>query len=60
MSIQNLTPREREIVASLCEGNSNKMIARALGISEGTVKVHLNNIYTKWPAPGSEDTELGV
>jgi two-component system, NarL family, nitrate/nitrite response regulator NarL len=42
-----LTPREREIVASLCEGNSNKMIARALNIAEGTVKVHLVNIYRK-------------
>jgi DNA-binding NarL/FixJ family response regulator len=47
MSLQLLTPREREIVASLCRGNSNKLIARELNISEGTVKVHLNNIYTK-------------
>jgi len=42
-----VTPREREIIASLCEGNSNKNIARALRITEGTVKVHLNNIFTK-------------
>jgi len=47
MSIQNLTPREREIVASLCEGNSNKMIARELGINEGTVRWHLVNIFAK-------------
>jgi DNA-binding NarL/FixJ family response regulator len=45
--IELLTPREREIVASLCRGNSNKMIARELGISEGTVKVHLVNIFAK-------------
>jgi DNA-binding NarL/FixJ family response regulator len=34
-----LTPRERQIVASLCEGKCNKLIGRALGITEGTVKV---------------------
>jgi len=42
-----LTPREREIVASLCEGNSNKRIARNLNIAEGTVKCHLVRIYEK-------------
>jgi DNA-binding NarL/FixJ family response regulator len=45
--IELLTPREREIVASLCRGNSNKMIACALNISEGTVKVHLVTIFAK-------------
>jgi two-component system nitrate/nitrite response regulator NarL len=47
-----LTPRERKIVASLWEGNPNKMIARLLNITEGTVKVHLNNIYTKLGVAG--------
>jgi DNA-binding NarL/FixJ family response regulator len=47
MNWQVLTPREREIVASLCEGKSNEAIARALNISEGTVKVHLVNIFAK-------------
>ena len=42
-----LTPREREIINTLCQGHCNKMIARLLNIREGTVKVHLNNIYTK-------------
>jgi two-component system, NarL family, nitrate/nitrite response regulator NarL len=42
-----LTPREREIVASVAEGLSNKVIAHRLGVSEGTVKIHLHNIYGK-------------
>src|SRR5262245_23401819 len=45
--VQTLTPRERQVVVSLCEGNSNKMIARHLNLTEGTVKVHLSNIYNK-------------
>jgi two-component system nitrate/nitrite response regulator NarL len=45
--VQTLTPRERQVVVSLCKGNSNKMIARQLNLTEGTVKVHLSNIYNK-------------
>src|SRR6266540_7237975 len=45
--VQTLTPRERQVVVSLCEGNSNKRIARQLNLTEGTVKVHLSNIYNK-------------
>ena len=39
-----LTPREREVLALLCEGLSNKLIGRRLKISAGTVKVHVSNI----------------
>lgn len=42
-----LTDREREIVSLVCDGLRNKEIARDLGIAEGTVKIHLNNIYRK-------------
>ena len=45
--VQTLSPRERQVVVSLCEGNSNKKIARQLDLTEGTVKVHLSNIYNK-------------
>jgi two-component system, NarL family, nitrate/nitrite response regulator NarL len=45
--VQTLTPPERQVVVSLWEGNSNKMIARQLNLTEGTVKVHLSNIYNK-------------
>jgi DNA-binding CsgD family transcriptional regulator len=39
-----LTAREYEIARAVAEGLSNKQIARALGISEGTVKIHLHNV----------------
>jgi DNA-binding NarL/FixJ family response regulator len=42
-----LTKREQEIVALVCVGLANKIIARRLGISEGTVKSHLNQIFRK-------------
>lgn len=40
-----LSPRERQILALLCDGLSNKLICRRLGISVGTVKVHLSRIF---------------
>jgi two-component system nitrate/nitrite response regulator NarL len=43
----DLTPREREILCHLSEGQSNKVIARNLGISDGTVKLHVKSILRK-------------
>jgi len=43
----SLTPRETEILALLAEGQSNKAIARNLGISDGTVKLHVKAILRK-------------
>jgi two-component system nitrate/nitrite response regulator NarL len=43
----NLTPREREILCHLADGQSNKLIARNLGISDGTVKLHVKAILRK-------------
>lgn len=42
-----LTPREREILRWLARGNSNKLIARNLEVTESTVKVHVQNILRK-------------
>lgn len=42
-----LTPRESELVRMVAEGLRNKAIAERLSISEGTVKIHLHNIYEK-------------
>jgi len=45
--LDELTPREREILCLLAEGQSNKVIARNLGISDGTVKLHVKAILRK-------------
>lgn len=42
-----LTPREREVVHLVCQGLKNKQIASTLGITPGTVKVHLMHIFEK-------------
>jgi DNA-binding NarL/FixJ family response regulator len=42
-----LSDRERQVTTLVGDGLSNKMIARTLGVSEGTVKAHLYNIYKK-------------
>jgi len=46
-ALAELTPREREILCHLAEGQSNKVIARNLGISDGTVKLHVKAILRK-------------
>jgi DNA-binding NarL/FixJ family response regulator len=42
-----LTQRQREIVACVARGLSNKQIGRQLGISPTTVKTHLHNIFER-------------
>ncbi len=42
-----LTPREKDILGSLAQGNSHKLVAAAFEISIDTVKTHVKNIYEK-------------
>jgi DNA-binding NarL/FixJ family response regulator len=42
-----LTPREREVLARIADGRSNREIARALGLSEKTVKAHVSSLLAK-------------
>jgi DNA-binding CsgD family transcriptional regulator len=42
-----LSPRECEILALLASGQSNKEMARALGISPNTIKTHIARVYEK-------------
>ncbi len=42
-----LTEREQQVLRCLADGQSNKRIARALSITEGTVKVHVKNLLKK-------------
>jgi DNA-binding CsgD family transcriptional regulator len=45
MDETHLTPRQRQVVTEMCKGKSNKEIARALGMAESTVKLHLTEIF---------------
>lgn len=45
--LQKLTPREREVFALLPSGPSNAALAEKLGISPGTVKIHIERILSK-------------
>ncbi|WP_300610076.1 response regulator transcription factor [Trebonia sp.] len=47
-----LTPRESEVLRLIAAGQSNREIARALFVSEATVKTHVNRIFAK---TGSRD-----
>jgi DNA-binding NarL/FixJ family response regulator len=42
-----LTPREREVVRCVCRGLRNREIGEVLGITSGTVKVHLMHVFEK-------------
>lgn len=46
-SIESLTMREREVLALVAEGETNRAIGHTLGISDRTVQGHLANIYGK-------------
>ncbi len=49
---EDLTPREAEVLRLIAAGRSNREIARALFVSEATVKTHVNRIFAK---TGSKD-----
>lgn len=45
--LNGLTPRERDVLSGLVDGQSNKVIANALGISPRTVEIHRANLMSK-------------
>lgn len=44
-ALDDLTPRQREVLSLLVQGKSNKEIARILDLGEGTVKVHMSALF---------------
>jgi two-component system nitrate/nitrite response regulator NarL len=46
-----LTRREMQVTRLVSHGLANKVIAEQLGLREGTVKIHLHNIYRKLRVP---------
>ena len=64
-AVPDLTPRERQALALLAEGLPNKTIASRMGISEHTVKFHVNSILGKLGAQSRTEavtraTRLGL
>ena len=55
-----LTPRETEIVRLVAQGMRNKELAQRLSITEGTVKIHLHNIYDKLGVDGRLELVLAA
>ena len=53
--IEVLSPRELDVLRLLGDSLSNKSIARVLGVSSGTVKWHLKNVYGKLGAASREE-----
>lgn len=45
--VEELSPREREILELLADGFPNKIIADRLGLTDGTVRWHLRHVYNK-------------
>jgi DNA-binding NarL/FixJ family response regulator len=59
-ALQELTPREREVLALMAEGYSNAGIGRHLFITESTVEKHVHSIMMKLPVPDTNDVHRRV
>jgi DNA-binding NarL/FixJ family response regulator len=58
--LEELTPREREVLALMAEGRSNGGIARRLWVTEGTVEKHVHSILAKLRLAETDDDHRRV
>jgi DNA-binding NarL/FixJ family response regulator len=58
--LEDLSPREREVLALMAEGRSNAGIARRLWVTEGTVEKHVRHILEKLSLPETGDDHRRV
>jgi DNA-binding NarL/FixJ family response regulator len=58
--LEDLSPREREVLALMAEGRSNAGIARRLWVTEGTVEKHVRHILEKLSLPETSDDHRRV
>jgi len=52
--LDELTPREREVIGLMAEGRSNHAIAARMVVTEGAVEKHVSNIFSKLGLPPSD------
>jgi DNA-binding NarL/FixJ family response regulator len=58
--LEELTPREREVLALMAEGRSNAGIARRLWVTDGTVEKHVHSILGKLRLPETDEDHRRV
>jgi serine/threonine-protein kinase PknK len=58
--LDELSPREREVLSLMAEGRSNAGIARTLWVTEGTIEKHVHSILGKLPLPETHDDHRRV
>jgi DNA-binding NarL/FixJ family response regulator len=58
--LDELTPREREVLGLMAEGRSNAAVAARLFVTEKAVNKHINNIFSKLRMPPSTDDNRRV
>jgi DNA-binding NarL/FixJ family response regulator len=58
--VERLTERERDVLALMAEGRSNRAIAERLFVSDHTVEKHVNNIFSTLCLPPSPDDHRRV
>jgi DNA-binding NarL/FixJ family response regulator len=59
-ALDQLTPREREVLQLMAEGRTNAAIARALVVTPGAVEKHISNIFFKLGLPATDDDHRRV
>jgi DNA-binding NarL/FixJ family response regulator len=58
--LESLSPREREVLALMAEGRSNRAIAESLVVTERAVEKHVTSIFTKLELPPAVDDHRRV
>ncbi len=59
-TLDELTPREREVLGLMAEGRTNAAIARAMVVTPGAVEKHISSIFGKLDLPATDDDHRRV
>ena len=59
-ALDELTPREREVLELMAEGRTNSAIARTLVVTLGAVEKHVSSIFSKLDLPATDDDHRRV